>query len=76
VQVAASAPHAVWKLIAFSPHVSELLAIMTLSEVARSFVRLYPHRNMTEACQLEYFLGLLFHIESNKERGRGTLAEF
>jgi hypothetical protein len=76
VEEAASAPQAAWWLIAVCPHVAELLATVILGEVTRGFVHLFSYGNMTEACQLENALGLLIPMESNKEGGSGTLADF
>jgi hypothetical protein len=65
VEVTAFTSQAAGRLIAVSPHLAELLAIVTLGEVIGGFVRLYPHGNMTETRQREYFLGLLVAIECN-----------
>jgi hypothetical protein len=59
VKVAASTPHATWRLVAVSPDVAELLAVIALSKAICVSVGLHFNRDMTEACQFEDVLRFL-----------------
>jgi hypothetical protein len=58
LQVTASTPHTTGRLLAVSPDMDELLAVVTLRETSQGFVRLYPDCNMAKARQFEYLIGL------------------
>jgi hypothetical protein len=45
------------RLLAVSPDVAELLAVVTLRETSLAFVRLYCDCNMAKAHQFEYLVG-------------------
>jgi hypothetical protein len=58
VQETAPTPHTTGKLLAVSPDITELLAVVTLRETSMGFVRLYLECNPAKATHFEYLMGL------------------
>jgi hypothetical protein len=58
VQVTVPIPHTRGRLLAVSPDMTELLAVVTLREISLSFIRLCSDCNMAKARQFEYLLEL------------------
>jgi hypothetical protein len=58
LQVTAPTPHTAGRLLAVSPRMAELLAVVTLRETSVGFVRLYPDCSVAEASEFEYLVGL------------------
>jgi hypothetical protein len=58
VQVTAPTSHTTRMLLAVSPDMAELLAVVTLRETSLGVVRLYPDCNMAKACRFEYLTEL------------------
>jgi hypothetical protein len=56
--VTAPAPHTTGRLLAVSPDMAELLAVVTLRETSLGFMRLCPDCSMAKARQFEYLMGL------------------
>jgi hypothetical protein len=58
VQMTAPTPHTMGRLVAVSPDLVELLAVVTLCETSLGFIHLYPGCNMAKAHQVKYHIGL------------------
>jgi hypothetical protein len=58
VQVTAPTTYIMGRLLAVSPDMAELLAVVTLRETSLDSVCLYPDCNMAKACLLEYLMDL------------------
>jgi hypothetical protein len=57
-QVTVPTSHTMGRLLAVSPDMAKLLAVVTLHETSLGFVPFYPDCNMAKAHQFEYFMGL------------------
>jgi hypothetical protein len=58
VHVTVPTAHTMVRLLAVTPDMAKLLAIVTLRETDLGLVRIYPDCNMAKPRQFEYLMGL------------------
>jgi hypothetical protein len=71
--VAATTPHAAWRLITICPYIAKLLAVIALCQSILVSVCLHLDRYVAKARQFEDILGLLSPGEGYEEKWKVRL---